>query len=1506
MKNFAQVRTVLLAGTILLQLCPLCFEANGAAGDVDLTFDPGSGVNGTVNAVLVQPDGKVIVGGNFTTVKGLARPYIARLNADGSGDSSFADASPTSPVRALALQVDGKVLFGNGSDNLGLTRLNSDGSPDASFNSNANAAILSTNPFYQPQVSAIVVQPDGKVLYAGESLLRLNADGTLDDSFISGSWGYVNSMVVQPDGKLVVGAYHYDSVSGGSTYELFRLNANGSLDNSFHAEVSGNFTSVVLQPDGKVLICGGIFAEDGTSTGLVARLNADGSMDPTFSVIIGTVGRGTRESVGAIALQSDGKIVMGGQFDSINGSTRNNLARLNADGTLDEGFLIGAGGVSGQPGVYVDVSVKALVIQADGKVIVGGDFTTVNGSPRKRLARLNANGSLDDGFQPGDGVEGQVRALAFQPDGKVLIGGGQYAINGLANGSLRRLTADGSPDGTFDSGTSVNHDVYCIASQPDGKVLIGGSFTEVGGLDKLALARLNADGSVDTGFYPALNGLGYDPIPHPYGGGHSTVVTAIHVLADGTLLVAGYGATEVTGEEVYYVSINFFLEKLNADGTHAVGFNTAGGPGSGSYFYGWYSAPPSSIAIQPDGGILVGGDFAQLSGNNNLNGIARLHADGTVDPSFVPRTEQVFGLSVTALALQPDGKVLAGGGYFGIVNGVERFGIVRFNSDGSMDSTFAAGAGPNEFSGSVNAVAIQPDGKVVMGGSFTTVNGTNRKGIARLNADGSVDYRFDPGTGADGAVVSLAVQPDGNILLGGNFFTVNGEARPHVARLYGNDPPSPTGPGIVIEQPVGTRLDDGITGIGFGTVEPGSAIDRTFAIRSIGLTDLANLVVSIDGVNASEFSVTAQPAGTIPGPDGTGFFTVQFVPRIRGTRTAMLHVMSNDVDHTSFDIALSGARTNEAPMTGPDAVTTDYASAIEIDVLANDSDRDFDGLTISTASTGMNGTTEVMATDLGPRIRYTPGAGFSGVDGFSYTIADGMGGTADGMVQVTVGHPAELLSRTLFSTGAPGSSEDPNGARWKHFGVPSIASNGRIAFTATVITPEGTFSSVNVGSSRGLGIPHAPEYVVAQTGGIALDSPRVRYARFHDPLLNNEGTVVFVAKLTGRNSGGNSGIIMHYESQYYQGPVALAFTNEKPPGVSGARWKAFTSVALSDGAPGEETIAFTATLKGNVNKSNDTGLWLARGGSLDLALREGANVIVDGMSRRVRRFIALQALAGAGGQGHGATGAGVLARVKFDDGTEGVVRVQMDENGPAVTEVARSGDSIEDLEMDLAAFGLPTQSGNGRGAFIASLNGLGNQSAILQSSGLDLELLARTGDPALPNGSAVFEKFMSLANDAGGRVAFIGRVSGDGADQRNNIGVWLHDGVESRLIAREGDQPPGVPAGATWDSFPSLALPDGSGPIFVGRLRASNSADSGRITGANDTGVWAVASTGELRLIARTGDAFDGQRKMVALTLLDTVRGSPTQARSYTGTGELIYRATLSDGSQQIVTVTLP
>ena len=292
----------------------------------------------------------------------------------------------------------------------------------------------------------------------------------------------------------------------------YQTKAAVSLDtNGFNPNANSNVRTFAQQADGKVLIGGDFTTIDGTPRNYIARLNADGSLDTEFDP-----GTGANSQVLAIALQADGKVLISGFFTTIDGTARNYIARLNADGSLDTGFYPGSG---------ADNLVYAIALQADGKVLISGDFTTINGTPRNRMARLNADGSLDTGFDPGTGPNSLVLAIAQQTDGKVLIGGFFTTINGTPRNRIARLNVDGSLDTGFDPGTGANSPVLAIAQQADGKVLISGFFTTINGTARNYIARLNFDGSLDTEFDP--------------GTGANDAVYAIAQQADGKVVIGG-------------------------------------------------------------------------------------------------------------------------------------------------------------------------------------------------------------------------------------------------------------------------------------------------------------------------------------------------------------------------------------------------------------------------------------------------------------------------------------------------------------------------------------------------------------------------------------------------------------------------------------------------------------------------------------------------------------------------------------------------------------------------------------------------------------------------------------------------------------------------------------------------------------------------------------------------------------------------------------------------------
>jgi uncharacterized delta-60 repeat protein len=376
-----------------------------------------------------------------------------------------------------------------------------------------------------------------------------------------------------------------------------------------------------------------------------------------------------------------------------------------------------------------------------------------------------AAGNVDLSFDPGSGLNDEVLTTVLQVDGKLVIGGLFTTVNTFARTGLARLNPDGSMDSTFSPSIrflATASYIRSVALQPDGKVLATGIFAPTNGMQSGSIARFNTDGSWDSSFQPNLWQFVEpgDCVPG-YGCWQSVEATSILVQPDGRVLVGGQAWTEIYGDEFSYSLVRPFLARFNTNGGMDGSFTS-----STNYF-------DSCLARQPDGKILVGG----------AEGISRLNTNGTLDLSF---NAGAIG-SVRSIALQPDDKMILGGGFY-VLQGTNHSGVMRLNANGSLDGSF--NYGPNA-SGFIRSVALQPNGKLLVGGDYYILNGTNYLyGITRRNADGSLDGSFNHGTGTDqspgGAVRSIALQPDGNVLIGGNFTTVKGVLRSYVARLYGD------------------------------------------------------------------------------------------------------------------------------------------------------------------------------------------------------------------------------------------------------------------------------------------------------------------------------------------------------------------------------------------------------------------------------------------------------------------------------------------------------------------------------------------------------------------------------------------------------------------------------------------------------------------------------------------------------------------------------------------------
>ncbi len=366
-----------------------------------------------------------------------------------------------------AIQADGKIVavgvvyISNeyGWSDFVLLRYNSDGSPDTTFGS-GTGKVRTDMGSRGEQARAVAIQPDGKIVVAGESsdqddnsccfaLARYNVDGSLDTTFgvggkvITGSWGYSgggSDVVIQPDGKIVAvgNSSEFNYPNGG--FAVYRYNSNGSLDTSFDGDGRvitpiGSYhafaKTVKIQPDGKIVAAG--FSIDSLYRNEVAvvRYNGNGSLDPTFDGdgIVTTL-TSQQDNVYSSVIQPDGKIIVAGSA----------LIRYNTNGSLDTTF--GTGGV-----VTTQVGLHAVALQPNGKIVASGTSSGIGNSGDFAVVRYNANGSLDTVFGGGDGITtadfdnstDNAYGMALDSFGRAVVVGGSDGRFAIA-----RFTVDGA------------------------------------------------------------------------------------------------------------------------------------------------------------------------------------------------------------------------------------------------------------------------------------------------------------------------------------------------------------------------------------------------------------------------------------------------------------------------------------------------------------------------------------------------------------------------------------------------------------------------------------------------------------------------------------------------------------------------------------------------------------------------------------------------------------------------------------------------------------------------------------------------------------------------------------------------------------------------------------------------------------------------------------------------------------------------------------------------------
>ena len=873
---------------------------------------------------LLQNDGKLIIGGDFISYNSIPYRNILRLDANGNLDTTFnVGNGASSDVHTIAEQADGKILIGgefssyNSKISRFFARLDSNGELDTTFNMEKG---------FNRYIYDVAIQEDEKILVAGDfssfkdstiyRLLRLNKNGSLDTTFKAKVLEQKNeihseirTIAIAPDGKILIGGlFSMVNDTLETTNGIARLLSNGELDTTFHPGVgislerNQKIYDIEIEKDGKILV-GGRFDKfsDSSISGFV-RLNEDGSVNSDLNMEIGFFGNSSqRHGIVRKILMADDKIYLAGYFrkyenqnvkhllkihskdiNCVNTTKIDSISRCGAvvwkdgriydskydkptfvlknssgcDSILKLNLTINPDTVfesltscdtyfwernnqtyySSNPNLVhyqsshigcdtvflLDLNITKntgidSVVACDTLTWINGNYyyensayakhtfedmhgcdstvslyLTIKESSSSSLRRSSYNqytweennqtyfqtqipkhfltnsegcdsvlhlildinpppGTIDLGYRKSMSYETRIYSIAKQKDNKLLFGGNFSSINRIPYNRLCRVNHDyGGVDTTFKIGSGPykihnSHSVRCIVVQVDGKILLGGTFSEWDGRKRDNIVRLNADGSVDETFILFKADRGYH-------------INDLVIQPDGKILIASLGGGTLVPH----------IERINVDGSIDETFNKPS------------VASVEKITLLQNEKILIYGKDVKSVNSFNVGRVARLNSDGSLDETFQSGTGfsgDLFSNPCTIIELE-NGKLIVAG-RFSHYNDVEVPDIIRLNSNGTLDPTFNAGSGIayEEQYYYIHMVKEQKDGKLLVGGNFDTFNGESIRCFLRLMPNGEIDrsFKIEGGSKNQNSFYGGAVY-DGLFDVEGKFVFVGGFA----------------------------------------------------------------------------------------------------------------------------------------------------------------------------------------------------------------------------------------------------------------------------------------------------------------------------------------------------------------------------------------------------------------------------------------------------------------------------------------------------------------------------------------------------------------------------------------------------------------------------------------------------------------------------------------------------------------------------------------------------------
>jgi uncharacterized delta-60 repeat protein len=845
--------------------------------DPDGTVDPGfiANVNGRVERMVPIEDGRLLIHGTLASVDGQPIPQLARLNANGSLDARFMAPVPAPDLTIRDVQPAGQNRFWisgafhrlNDMDARGVARLLENGDVDLSFQSPLSPST---------SVGVILPLPDGRLIVAGEFL----------------------------------------RVAGHYSPRMVRLNADGSLDMSFRSLLSEEFSiqRMALESDGSLLINGFNPSDPPTARRTLLRMFPDGTIDASFAPLFSDPGVVRSRRYG-LAVQLDGRIVVAGDFLGVNSISRSGLVRLHADGSVDPSFDPGLGAYEGP--------VELLQLDQENRILIAGGFQGVESFRRPLLARLRDRSDF-----------GPATMGFASPESWLRTGASHAIVNVLRSGDLTEATTvnvrviggtavagvDYTPvDGTleFAAGQAAQALVIPIHYNPGMTRTIELTLNDLGPEVELGDNhghRIELDGefanqtagAVDPHFQPML--------PGP--------PSALLRLPGDRLLVAGRGYLKLldsTGSEVSdFVQTNRLYNPIRSlaqlhDGRLLVGGASLGFNGvlhrefvglhsDGTVDHSlnplldwrWGHGGISAMLVTGDGYVLCGGSDLPDEVGNPFHGWFRLSPDGIRIPEWSPNI--TFPSSVRSFrSLKDQHVIVAGFGFYSRIlkidwegtidphfvaprNPLIDIGVIDTTPDGGVvfQRRLESSHGPLEWLTSrgvpdptfepailrpstdqapyrLTALSVQPDGRILVGGQFEQLDGIPRRGIARLHRDGSLDFSFDPGRGLDrgegpgfGIPGIIEPLPEGGWLVAGDFLRYDGVDQPFLVRILPEQTGRTRSFGIHAATPA---FPEGIGSVSLSIVRSGDASDSA-QVRVIAESGSALVGIDFEPLDA--------------------------------------------------------------------------------------------------------------------------------------------------------------------------------------------------------------------------------------------------------------------------------------------------------------------------------------------------------------------------------------------------------------------------------------------------------------------------------------------------------------------------------------------------------------------------------------------------------------------------------------------------------------------------------